>query len=79
MSRDVTGCHGLSREIHGQRGCYSCRHITVHNEKKVTNHFELIFDNNLILKVSKKTLKASKFNTKKNHLHPNEIEIKTYL
>ena len=51
----------------------------LHKEKKVTNHFELIIDNNLILKVNKKTLKASKFNTKKNNLHPNEIKIKTYL
>ena len=29
MSWNVTGCHGMSREIHGQRGCYSGRHITV--------------------------------------------------
>jgi len=51
----------------------------LYKEKKVTNHFELIIDNNLILKVNKKTLKASKFNTKKNNLHPHEIKIKTHL
>jgi hypothetical protein len=27
--RDATGCHGLSREIHRQGGCYSGQHITV--------------------------------------------------